>query len=151
MKKFKNYLFLGFGLIGGSIARALRADDKDVNITAWVRHRENIEPALKEGTINVIADSLISHLDNADVIFLCAPTGSNIENLKTIAPLANEGTLITDVGSVKGDIQAAADVLPTVSLLTSLKQMMHTMMKTVLTAWRSINLRKNIQKPSITI
>ena len=111
MKKFKNYLFLGFGLIGGSIARALRSDDKDVKITAWVRHRENIEPAISDGTINEIADSLTSHLDKADVIFLCAPTGSNITNLKTIAPLVREDTLITDVGSVKGDIQAAADEL----------------------------------------
>ncbi len=111
MKEFKTYLFIGFGLIGGSIARALRADNKDINIIAWVRHREKIEAALSDGTIDEIADTMTSALDKADAIFLCAPTGSNIDNLRTIAPLVREDTLITDVGSVKGDIQSVADEL----------------------------------------
>ena len=111
MKIFKTYLFLGFGLIGGSIARAIRSTQPDARISAWTRHRESIEPALNDGTLSSIAESLISDVDKADVIFLCAPTGSNILNLKTIAPLVKNTTLITDVGSVKGDIQAAADEL----------------------------------------
>ncbi len=111
MKTFKNYLFLGFGLIGGSIARAIRSCQPDAYICAWARHRENIEPAINDGTLNKIADSLTSDIEDADVIFLCAPTRSNIDNLQTIAPLTRKDTLITDVGSVKGDIQAAADEL----------------------------------------
>ena len=111
MKRFKTYLFIGFGLIGGSIARALRSYENDIKIIAWARHREKIEPALDDKTIDEIADSPLSHLDKADIIFLCAPTLSNIENLKAIAPLVPDDTLITDVGSVKGDIQAAADEL----------------------------------------
>ncbi|MBR5421644.1 MAG: prephenate dehydrogenase [Lachnospiraceae bacterium] len=108
---FKSFLFLGFGLIGGSIARGIRASRPDAHITAWARHKERIEPAVADGTLNDIAESLCSDVAKADVILLCAPTGSNIENLKTIAPLVGKDTLITDVGSVKGDIQKAAEEL----------------------------------------
>ena len=105
------FLFLGFGLIGGSIARALRAARCGVYISAWARHADRIRPAVEDGTLDSLAESLTSDVAEADVILLCAPTGSNIENLRTIAPLLREDTLVTDVGSVKGDIQKAADGL----------------------------------------
>ncbi|MCR5251022.1 MAG: prephenate dehydrogenase [Lachnospiraceae bacterium] len=108
---FRNFLFLGFGLIGGSIARGIRAARPDVHISAWARRREKLEPALADHTLDEIADSLTSNVGKADVIFLCAPTGSNIENLRTIAPLLGDETLVTDVGSVKGDIQKCAEEL----------------------------------------
>ncbi len=109
--KFEKFLFLGFGLIGGSIARAIRSSHPDAKISAWARHRDKIEPALADGTLDHIAESLTSDVDKVDIILLCAPTQSNIENLRTIAPLVKPDTLITDVGSVKGDIQAVADEL----------------------------------------
>ncbi len=109
--KMQRFLFLGLGLIGGSIARGLRAARPDVYISAWVRHADKIRPAVEDGTINSLAESLTSDVAEADVILLCAPTGSNIENLRIIAPLLRPDTLVTDVGSVKGDIQKAAEEL----------------------------------------
>ena len=108
---FKSYLFLGFGLIGGSIAKGIRAAQPDATIIAYARHKENLKPAVTDGTLNKIADSLTSDLADADVILLCAPTGTNLENLRTIAPLIKKDTLITDVGSVKHDIQECAEAL----------------------------------------
>ena len=108
---FKNYLFLGFGLIGGSIAKGLRAAQPGAHISAYTRHKDNLKPAIADGTLNTIADTLTSEVKNSDVIILCAPTGTNIENLKSIAALVSADTLITDVGSVKHDIQECADAL----------------------------------------
>ncbi|MBR1471087.1 MAG: prephenate dehydrogenase/arogenate dehydrogenase family protein [Lachnospiraceae bacterium] len=108
---FSDYLFLGFGLIGGSIAKAIRAVQPSARITAYARHKEKLMPALDDHTLDGIADSLLSDLERADVILLCAPTGVNIENLKAIAPYVRKDTLITDVGSVKHDIQESADTL----------------------------------------
>ena len=108
---FKSYLFLGFGLIGGSIAKGIRSVQPDARIIAYTRHKDKLEPAIADGTLNKIADSLTSDLADADVILLCAPTGTNLENLRTIAPLVSKNTLITDVGSVKHDIQECADAL----------------------------------------
>lgn len=108
---FKNYLFLGLGLIGGSVARAIREIQPDAVITAYVRHPEKLKSALDTGVINALTDTPTSGASEADVILLCAPTLTNIENLKLIAPYLRKSTLITDVGSVKQDIQKAADEL----------------------------------------
>ncbi len=108
---FKTYLFLGFGLIGGSIAKGIRATQPDARIIAYTRHKEKLQPAVADGTLNTIADTLTSELSSADVILLCAPTGTNLENLRTIAPLVGKDTMITDVGSVKHDIQECAESL----------------------------------------
>ena len=102
---------MGFGLIGGSIAKGIRATQPDARIIAYTRHKEKLQPAVADGTLNTIADTLTSELSSADVILLCAPTGTNLENLRTIAPLVGKDTLITDVGSVKHDIQECAEAL----------------------------------------
>ncbi len=108
---FRRYLFLGMGLIGGSIARSIRSFQPDAYMSAYVRHPETLSGALSDGVLNAIAKSLTSDVTDADVIILCAPTRSNIENLKAIAPLVKDDTLLTDVGSVKHDIQEMADSL----------------------------------------
>ncbi len=107
----RTYLFLGMGLIGGSIAKSLRKLEPDATILAYTRHRERLEKAVKDGVLNRVSETLTADVPASDIIFLCAPTGTNLSNLKIIAPLVHEKALITDVGSVKHDIQKAADFL----------------------------------------
>lgn len=107
MNKFH---FCGLGLIGGSIAKAIRKYYPESIINVYARHPEKVAAALSDGTANKITDTLSDIDPDTDVLFLCAPTGANIENIKSVRQflMEHENMLITDVGSVKGDICSAA-------------------------------------------
>lgn len=97
--------FVGFGLIGGSIARALKKQNEDVSIHVYSRRKN---PALDEGMAEGIIDSIWYEIDErfstCDIIFLCAPVLKNTDYLPVLKPLLKPGCILTDVGSVKGNI-----------------------------------------------
>lgn len=103
MKK-QIYGFIGLGLIGGSIARALKRADKDITIMAYMRTRTRLEQAKADGTIDVILDDIDERLSACDVIFLCTPVEYNAAYLKKLRPLLKDGAILTDVGSTKTNI-----------------------------------------------
>ena len=98
--------FIGLGLIGGSIAKALRAVYPDCTIYVNTRSHTTSDAATGDHT----ADKAISLDDEAwsecDYLFLCAPVENNNALLSDIAPFIGEKTIITDVGSVKSPILA---------------------------------------------
>ena len=96
--------FIGLGLIGGSIARALKKSRPDIRIMAYMRSREKLEQAKKDGVVHVILDGIDEHLRECDLIFLCTPVEYNAEYLSAIRPYLKDGALITDVGSTKSGI-----------------------------------------------
>lgn len=107
--------FIGFGLIGGSIALCLRKNHPDAILTAF-RYNKNkpnkdLEQAVAEGVLNKISTDLMADYSDCDLIFLCAPISTNISYLKKLKPIIKASCLITDVGSVKGSIQKAASSL----------------------------------------
>lgn len=97
--------FVGFGLIGGSIARALKKQNEDVSVHVYSRRKN---PALDEGMTEGIIDSIWYEIDErfstCDIIFLCAPVLKNTDYLSVLKPLLKPGCILTDVGSVKGNI-----------------------------------------------
>ena len=97
--------FVGFGLIGGSIARALKKQNEDVSVHVYSRRKN---PALDEGMTEGIIDSIWYEIDErfstCDIIFLCAPVLKNTDYLSVLKPLLKPGSILTDVGSVKGNI-----------------------------------------------
>ena len=94
--------FIGFGLIGGSIAKGLKKKDPSIRIMAYARNTSNLEVAQEDGIVNVVLDSPYSErLSECDIIFLCAPVETNIAYMEKIAPLMKEGAVLTDVGSAK--------------------------------------------------
>lgn len=99
--------FIGFGLIGGSIAHALRELYPSSHIMAYNYYIEKPHPMLelakKDGVLSSICTDL-SAFSECDVIFLCAPVIKNAMYLKQLAPYIAKECLITDVGSVKGNI-----------------------------------------------
>ena len=105
---------LGFGLIGGSLARALAAAaDRDAwSIAAWSPTGEGTRRAAAEGVVELAAASAAEALEGAELAVLAAPptaTLSLIERLGDGLGTALEGgTVITDVASTKGAIVAAA-------------------------------------------
>ena len=103
--------FIGFGLIGGSIARALKKINKDYYLFAYDYHKDrpstDLEAALSDGVLDDVTTSLEDNFPDCDLLFLCAPVLSNIEYLKQLRPILKPSCLLTDVGSVKGNIHAA--------------------------------------------
>ncbi len=99
--------FVGFGLIGGSLAKALRDHMPEVCLLAYDIDDQGPRMALSEGCIDRVADAVTKEaFGGCDYIFLCAPVSENGENLRMIADVMKEGAILTDVGSVKGDIHA---------------------------------------------
>lgn len=101
--------FFGLGLIGGSIARAIRSRHPETHIMAYTRRKN---PALEEGMREGVIDTLVYEVNESfaacDILFLCAPVLTNIGVLRTLKPLIGENCIVTDVGSVKGTIQKEA-------------------------------------------
>lgn len=99
--------FIGLGLIGGSIARALKHFDADIRITAYDTNREALALAEKEHIVDTIAPAVDTGFSDCDYIFLCAPVQKNDENLAAAGRVMKPGCLLTDVGSVKTAIHEA--------------------------------------------
>lgn len=107
--KLQTFGFIGLGLIGGSLAMALRRAIPDCRIMAYVRTQTTAKAALSSGTIDAVCTSASDlQFAQCDCIFLCTPVGSNIEALTHLKDVASKDCLLTDVGSVKGDIHRAA-------------------------------------------
>ena len=102
---------LGLGLIGGSIARALKKYYPDVQILAHTRSRHTTEYALEHGIIDEICDTVDERYRKCDYIFLCAPVEINLECLAYLKEIRQPGCIITDVGSVKGIIHQKVEEL----------------------------------------
>jgi prephenate dehydrogenase len=106
-----SYGFLGLGLIGGSLAKAMKKYLKNIDIIAFDTDITSLNQAQEEGTIDRLAHTL-SELYHCDYLFLCCPVQINIAYLKELAPYINKDCIVTDVGSTKEDIMSAVSQLP---------------------------------------
>ena len=102
--------FLGLGLIAGSIALALRKAGFSGNLLGYGRSRERLEQALSRGLIDEFTLDLEYALENADLVILAAPALASEKILRQILPNSNvpDGPIVTDVGSVKGNLLRVA-------------------------------------------
>ncbi|MBS6396536.1 MAG: prephenate dehydrogenase [Clostridiales bacterium] len=98
--------FIGLGLIGGSIARAIRYFYSDTEIIAYSRTRATVEQAVLDRIVDRAVEQVDDNFADCDYIFLCAPVASNAEYLAQLKPLIHSSCIITDVGSTKCDIHA---------------------------------------------
>ncbi len=105
--------FLGLGLIGGSIARDLRATSPATRIVAWSPEGGGPRAALAEGVIDASADTVAAAVEGAAIVVLAGPPLAITELLHaeadTLRVAASAGATITDVASTKTSIVAAAD------------------------------------------
>lgn len=111
---------LGFGLIGGSIARAVSADPSPAgwSVAAWSPSGRGPATAFADGVIQVAADSAEAALDGADLVVLAAPPATCIALLDDLAgpwrAHLTTAAVVSDVASTKSAItlRAAALGLP---------------------------------------
>jgi len=99
--------FIGLGLIGGSIARALKQSVPGVRIIACDLNGESLKLALEQHIADVAADGIDQSFSCCDYIFLCAPVQKNDDNLAAVKEIMSPDCLLTDVGSVKTSIHDA--------------------------------------------
>lgn len=99
-----NIGFVGLGLIGGSIVKAIKAKHPEYKITAYSRSQSPLLLAKEEGMIDEITTTIDENFKEFDYIFLCTPVEYIASYLEKIKPFIKESCVITDVGSVKGYI-----------------------------------------------
>ena len=103
--------FIGLGLIGGSIAKAVRQYYPDYEIVAFDKNKEALALATQESVIDVAATTIDNNFHNCNYIFLCAPVASNTAYLKQLTEYLDDDCILTDVGSVKANIHEEVQTL----------------------------------------
>lgn len=97
---------IGVGLIGGSLARALRAEGKVGEVVGCGRGRDNLETAVKLDVIDRYTHSVAEAVRDADMVFLAVPLGAMQATFASLADSVADDAIITDGGSAKGSVVA---------------------------------------------
>jgi len=95
---------LGPGLIGGSVALALRAKCPDTTISIWGRRPEQLQEILKRGLAHSVETDPAIAVREASLVVLCTPVGTMRDLAHAILPGLSPTTVITDAGSVKATV-----------------------------------------------
>lgn len=106
--KSKTIGFIGLGLIGGSIAKAILKLYPTTKIIATASRVSTLQSAYDEHLIDNNGFLPLEHFGQCDIIFLCSPVKINCDYLRKLKDIVKPSCIITDVGSVKGDITAVA-------------------------------------------
>lgn len=101
---------VGLGLMGGSLALALRG--KVAQLIGVDRHAATRQFALREHVVDQVTDDLVLGLQTADLLILATPVQTILHLLADLPRLCPAGCLILDLGSTKQTINAVLDALP---------------------------------------
>lgn len=99
---------IGVGLIGGSLARALRVAGACNEIVGCGRDTQQLQKALTLGVIDRAETDIARAVQGADVVVVAVPVGAMPQVFQAMAQQLSPNTIITDVGSTKGDVVRAA-------------------------------------------
>jgi len=105
--RFEKVAVVGVGLIGGSFALALKAAGSCRHVVGVGRSRANLESALRLGVIESIATDP-AEAAGCDLVMVATPVAQFERVLTALAPGLRVGSLVTDGGSTKRDVVAAA-------------------------------------------
>ena len=118
MLPFARVAIIGLGLIGSSVARAVRASMPTVRLTG-----SDGDPAVRDRAIELdlvddVTDGAGAAVVDADLVILCVPVGAMAAVAAEIAAELSPGTIVSDVGSVKAQVLAdLAAALPGVTVI----------------------------------
>src|SRR3989338_4767273 len=110
---FKTITIIGVGLIGGSFERVCKKKKLADRIIGFGRDEENLKRAVGLNVIDSYTLNLKDAVSNSDFILLATPVSTIIEIAKEMMPYLKKGAIVTDAGSVKGEIVREIDkILP---------------------------------------
>ena len=101
---FKRVALIGFGLIGGSIARAARLQGLAGEIVTTARSEKTRARVRELGVVDRVVDTNVEAVKDADLVILCIPVGACGAVTAEIGPHLKPGAIVSDVGSVKGAV-----------------------------------------------
>ena len=101
---FDRLALIGVGLIGGSIARAARALGMVRTIVATSRSERTRQRIDELQLADLVVDTAAAAVADADLVFVCVPIGACGAVAREIGPHLKPGAIVSDVGSVKGDV-----------------------------------------------
>ncbi len=101
---FEQLTVLAPGLLGGSVARAARHRDLARRIVLWSRRPENRVRLRTQPWCDEVRDTPEEAVRGAQLVVLAAPVDKIVTLAQTVAPHLGAGAIVTDVGSVKGEI-----------------------------------------------
>jgi cyclohexadieny/prephenate dehydrogenase len=102
--QFKRIALIGFGLIGGSIARAARAQGLVGDIVTTAHSAKTRARVAELGIVDSVVETNAEAVKNADLVILCIPVGACGPVAQEIAAHLKPGAIVSDVGSVKGAV-----------------------------------------------
>ena len=102
--KFKKIAIIGVGLIGGSIALAVRKKKLAQEVVGVCRHRQSLKKAKQMQAIDWGTLDIREAVSDADLVILAMPIYQIIKIGQKIIPFLKPGCLVTDVGSTKAEI-----------------------------------------------
>jgi len=108
--RFERAAIVGVGLIGGSLALAARARGLFGHVVGIGRSEANLATARARGIIDRVATDGAT-LGPVDLVVLAVPVRSTAAVVRGLLPHLAAGTIVTDVGSVKGEVVAALETL----------------------------------------
>ena len=109
--QYNNIAFIGFGLIAGSIAKAIKKYLPSSKIYAYTNNSPELLKGKSEGVIDIILEHIDSTLLECDIVFLCTSVEFNDKYLEETVPFIRKDAIITDVGSTKSSIHKLAKEL----------------------------------------
>jgi len=101
---FEKVALIGVGLIGSSMAHAIKRGKLASHVSGYARRAETLEKARKVGFADSLYDTLEPVVKDADLVVLATPVGTYGELAKDIAPYLKKGAIVSDVGSVKSAV-----------------------------------------------
>ena len=108
--EFGKVVIFGVGLIGGSFALGLKAAGQVGEVVGFGRSITTLTQALDLGIIDRVGFNTGQEISGADLVLIATPVGQMPEIMARIAPFLGVETLVTDAGSTKDDVVAAARV-----------------------------------------
>jgi prephenate dehydrogenase len=108
VKMIERIAILGTGLLGTSVGLALRAAGFRGAIVGWNRSPEGGQTALAAGAIDALATDPLQAARESQVVLLALPIYATLDFIEKLAGVLGPGQLVTDVGSTKAQIAAAA-------------------------------------------
>lgn len=101
---FNRLALIGVGLIGGSIARAARAQGAVRSIVATARSAATRKRVAEIGLADQVVETNVAAVAGADLVIVCIPVGACGAVAQEIGPHLAPGAIVSDVGSVKASV-----------------------------------------------
>lgn len=105
---FDSIAIIGLGLIGGSLARALKRAGMCASVSGYGRREAALQQAVEDGVIDSYSLDVREAVAGTDLVVLATPLSTTETLMSEMCDVLKPGCIITDVGSAKGVVVAAA-------------------------------------------